>query len=703
MKKRLYTVNGKYFGSEDSAIQYLMKNFTTVTVSDKKGGCREASWAAGLRRIAQGTYTPVPIRKNLPEQVSFVEKMSPIYDQASRGTCAANAATALMEYYIAKSQRLSVQYLYERVKIEELETYRTAAAEVSAGKIPSDPDLAQLAVHVGEGRLDDLSKAWRKVRIEKDGGSNAKYVFRVLENYGICSYDFWPYAREQIDLLDEVNDFTERAVPPGADADAKRRRLNDEYYIFPSPNNVEEIKSYLAGSARYKPMPVYIGALVFSKEGKCLPLENEVLYMPKVEVVEISSIECDVEKIRLDDDEYKIKSADPDTIKTVGKIDVIDMHPDGGHAMLLVGYEDDESVPGGGYFIVRNSWGENWGNGGYAKMPYAYAELFVISAATILVPNEDNFELSVSCTDDEWKAYAVKADSDMKNRKGLKNILKGDRILMNPEEGVADADTPENRVIFKRHGYRWSPVDAGDEGASGGSATVGIDASSSELEFFTNLELSFKRFPPAFPYLGGIRKPRIFGKDVSVEKCEKEAEIQVEQDCRMRIYSVRGRGTVFRIAALYIGDSADAAVVSEKARRMFVEYNGRQRFDPCKCSMMLVGASKNISGQVMAYTSDDDVRIVVDSHVRESGWSVSASAKSDDENWCKWVLALCPNSVEQNRSRVLSVWNGIDAAGGHVTVEKLSAGTGFSPEVLLYLIEKDIPALKIKGGKVVKV
>lgn len=38
----------------------------------------------------------------------------------------------------------------------------------------------------------------------------------------------------------------------------------------------------------------------------------------------------------------------------------------GGHAVLIVGYEP-------GYFIVRNSWGPNWGLGGYFKMPFEYA------------------------------------------------------------------------------------------------------------------------------------------------------------------------------------------------------------------------------------------------------------------------------------------------------------------------------------------
>jgi hypothetical protein len=40
---------------------------------------------------------------------------------------------------------------------------------------------------------------------------------------------------------------------------------------------------------------------------------------------------------------------------------------DGGHAMLCVGYSDSDKV-----FIVRNSWGEDWGDRGYCYIPYDY-------------------------------------------------------------------------------------------------------------------------------------------------------------------------------------------------------------------------------------------------------------------------------------------------------------------------------------------
>lgn len=39
----------------------------------------------------------------------------------------------------------------------------------------------------------------------------------------------------------------------------------------------------------------------------------------------------------------------------------------GGHAVLAVGYDDASQT-----FLVRNSWGTSWGQGGYFTMPYAY-------------------------------------------------------------------------------------------------------------------------------------------------------------------------------------------------------------------------------------------------------------------------------------------------------------------------------------------
>jgi len=44
---------------------------------------------------------------------------------------------------------------------------------------------------------------------------------------------------------------------------------------------------------------------------------------------------------------------------------------EGGHAVLLVGYVDTPGQYGGGYFIVKNSWGSSWGESGYFRIGYS--------------------------------------------------------------------------------------------------------------------------------------------------------------------------------------------------------------------------------------------------------------------------------------------------------------------------------------------
>lgn len=51
----------------------------------------------------------------------------------------------------------------------------------------------------------------------------------------------------------------------------------------------------------------------------------------------------------------------------------------GGHCQMIVGYRDDLEV-----WIVRNSWGEGWGVGGHAYVPYDY--LHVSDASDFWVP-----------------------------------------------------------------------------------------------------------------------------------------------------------------------------------------------------------------------------------------------------------------------------------------------------------------------------
>ena len=44
----------------------------------------------------------------------------------------------------------------------------------------------------------------------------------------------------------------------------------------------------------------------------------------------------------------------------------------GGHAVTISGYGLDSRIPGGGYFILKNSWGKDCGDEGYNYMPFNY-------------------------------------------------------------------------------------------------------------------------------------------------------------------------------------------------------------------------------------------------------------------------------------------------------------------------------------------
>ena len=311
-------------------------------------------------RAMQGGRTRPPTRRP-PASVSLVDRMPPVvYQQALRGTCVANAVTALLEYYGDCKTRLSVQYLYSATKEIEREGLERNLAHVRTGE-PLDAGFESV-LHAQLQQLRLLAKAnggmdspavqpylqrfedGVRARFEEEGGNLMRSCFKAVETKGVCRHALWPYAAAP---ATPVFGKPEAVVfPPGTHEDAQKRRILSGLYLLGTPNNVDEIRGILAGVNGRRPMPVCVTVDTFDG--------------------------CDGGTF-----------AFPATREVDGRL-ASEAPWQGRHGLLLVGYVDEAAYAGGGYFIVRNSYGEEWGEDGYGRMPYAYLECFALEAGTIL-------------------------------------------------------------------------------------------------------------------------------------------------------------------------------------------------------------------------------------------------------------------------------------------------------------------------------
>ena len=316
-----------------------------------------------LRAWRDGRYHSADLSRRLPSSVSLVAFMPPVYRQALQGTCVASAVTALLEYYGDCKNRLSVQYLYAVTKdieykglMRNLEALRTGAPLDPGFEAVYHNELLQLRLLAdANGGMDaSVVKPYRirfedevKARFGRMPGCLLMSCFHAVETRGVCRYALWPYAASRTVSVFGETVSAALEVPPGADEDAAKRRMAHGLYLLATPNNVDEVRAILAGVNGRRAMPVVVTVDFF--EG------------------------CDGETYALPGSE---EAEDGRLVSTNAWR--------GRHGLLIVGYEDSSDAPGGGWFLVRNSLGEDWGAKGYGRLPYAYLECFAVEAGTIL-------------------------------------------------------------------------------------------------------------------------------------------------------------------------------------------------------------------------------------------------------------------------------------------------------------------------------
>ena len=142
--------------------------------------------------------------------------------------------------------------------------------------------------------------------ISEDAGAIIRDGIKTLVTNGVCSEKAWPY---------NIKNFTKKPT-----AVAYKQALKRKIASYESVTQTEtSIKTALASG-----YPIIFGFNVFAD----------------------------------------IESAE---VARTGNLPMPAGKSIGGHAVLIVGYDDATSR-----FLVRNSWGANWGKNGYMTMPYAY-------------------------------------------------------------------------------------------------------------------------------------------------------------------------------------------------------------------------------------------------------------------------------------------------------------------------------------------
>jgi C1A family cysteine protease len=144
--------------------------------------------------------------------------------------------------------------------------------------------------------------------IREDAGAQLRNGIKAVVRWGVCPETDWPY---------DISQFTKK--PPRLTYRTAASQRIQQYSRV--SQNIADMKACLAGGDSF-----FFGFTVFSSfEGQDVA-NSGIMQMP-----------------------YRMEQ-------------VL-----GGHAVLAVGYDDARKI-----IIVRNSWGQQWGDKGYFYMPYSF-------------------------------------------------------------------------------------------------------------------------------------------------------------------------------------------------------------------------------------------------------------------------------------------------------------------------------------------
>lgn len=133
-----------------------------------------------------------------------------------------------------------------------------------------------------------------------------------------------------------------------------------------------------------------------------------------------------------------------------------------GHSVVIVGYKKLSSYPGGGFFIIRNSWGTDYGDKGYGFLSFEYVKNFANDLVTMDYSNIDSYNaVFVQSGIDEIQIYDWKFDD---YKKKYDELWKQNYRLKQFSSRIKGTETLYS-AVFKKGAedeiqvYHWSAQD----------------------------------------------------------------------------------------------------------------------------------------------------------------------------------------------------------------------------------------------------
>ncbi|MFH0760935.1 MAG: C1 family peptidase [Bacteroidota bacterium] len=188
--------------------------------------------------------------------------------------------------------------------------------------------------------VEYLNWASNQVAGDKDDGSYFSDALTGLQKYGICEETYLPYSSKEYNKKVKPS----KAALKNGD---KYKKAETVWIKEWDPNcgmtedQIQQVKAQIRNDH-----PVAIGFQWPKKEEQYRKIVNGMMSVPQRE----------------------------------GVFD--------GHSVIMVGYKDDKSAPGGGYFIFKNSHGIGYGENGYGKMPFEYVSKYANDGISVRVAED---------------------------------------------------------------------------------------------------------------------------------------------------------------------------------------------------------------------------------------------------------------------------------------------------------------------------